>query len=442
MGNSSEQLSAEEIKSAGNTRSNLENSDLKSVLERQTRNRKLLMVLAFFALSLNLRAPITSLPPIIQELRTVFQINAGVAGFLTSIPVLCFGLLTPIAGFLMKNVRLESTVFFTLAGIAVGAVVRASGGLGAAIAGTVLIGISLTVGNISGLMILAREFPQRLSFFTGLYVSGMSWGSMGTMSLTAPMAQAMGWRTALAAPALLALAAIFLWMGVLFFDKRKTNTLEQLHMQDKSKAETIANSEPKTKPARSSSVNRRPLVWILSVAFAAHTFMFYGFTAWMPVYLKQSLQMSEATAGVASSLFQILGLLGCFGLPFLVSTKRFSPRALFLVVTMSWLAMVIGFAIIPSLWIIWVIFGGISSGGGFTVIFSMIMNSAKNLDENRSMSTVVQTAGYIIASISPFALGHLHEISGNWQSSMEMLFAASVVMICCGLVATSAKCSS
>lgn len=409
---------------------------LTMALRRHTNNKKLFLLLAFFALSLNLRAPITSLPPIIQDIQDLFQISGGLAGFLTSIPVLCFGLLTPVIGFLMKRTRVETTVFITLIGIALGTFIRSAGGINAILAGTIIIGASLTVGNIVGLLVIGREFQNRISAMTGLYVCGMSTGAMATMSLTAPLSRALGWRPALALPVLMSLTAIVLWGAVLFFEHKRMIILNQLPEQPQKPA---APSRPGTagvsKP--SSSILRQSLVWVLAVAFACHTFLFFGFTAWLPAYLEQTLQMSNATAGVVASLFQILGNIGCFGIPILSGTGKFSFRQLFMVVSLSWLITAVGFWFAPRLWAFWLFFGGIASGGGFTVIFSMIMFHAKDLNENRSMSTVVQSVGYIIAAFSPFAIGHFHEISGEWQGAMALLSGAGIIIVISGLAATS-----
>ncbi|EGB15422.1 major facilitator superfamily MFS_1 [Pseudodesulfovibrio mercurii] len=401
---------------------------------RQERHGRFLMILAFFALSVNMRAAITSLPPIIQELRALFDISGGFAGFLTSIPVLCFGLLTPLVGYCMKGIRLETSVFATLMGLVLGSVLRSTGGIGLAVAGTVVIGVSLTMGNIAALLVIGREFPQRIGAMTGLYVCGMSCGSMGTMALTAPLSHGLGWRYALAFPAALALVGLGLWLAVVV-ERRKAAWTDPRAAGDTPAQKT----GPGASPAPSASVLRRPLVWLLSSSFAAHTFLFYGLTAWLPVYLEQTLSMTDARAGLVASLFQLLGLLGSFGLPLLAGTQRFADRGLFLVVTLAWLLTAAGFWLAPAWWVVWVLCGGVSSGGGFTVIFSMIMNHAKDLNENRSMSTVVQTAGYIVAAASPFAVGHLREVSGGWQSGMILLVCASVIMILCGLAATRPK---
>jgi CP family cyanate transporter-like MFS transporter len=403
---------------------------------RSERYRHLFMLLAFFALSVNMRAAITSLPPIIEDLRALFHISGGFAGFLTSIPVLCFGLLTPLVGFLMKGIRLESSVFITLIGLVLGSVMRSAGGIEMTVIGTVVIGVSLTVGNIAALLVIGREFPDRISAMTGLYVCGMSCGSMGTMALTAPLSHSLGWRPALAFPAVLALIGVLLWLVIVALDRRMANHPEKERAGTAENTLPAQDSRPGVPPAPSASVLRRPLVWLLSATFAAHTFLFYGITAWLPVYLEQTLGMTDARAGVVASLFQLLGLLGSFGLPLLARTQRFADRGLFLVVTLAWFLTAAGFWLAPAWWAAWVICGGVSSGGGFTVIFSMVMHHARDLDENRSMSTVVQTAGYIVAAASPLAVGHMHGVSGGWRNSMILLVSASLIMILCGLAAT------
>ncbi|WP_020585260.1 hypothetical protein [Desulfobacter curvatus] len=132
-------------------------------------------------------------------------------------------------------------------------------------------------------------------------------------------------------------------------------------------------------------------------------------------------------------MFQILGLLGCFGLPIVASNGRFSNRFMVFVVTISWILTAAGYWLAPFQWIIWTIFGGIGSGGGFTVIFSLVMKYARDMDENRSISTMVQSIGYMVASVSPFVIGYVHELTGQWGICMAILSAAVIVMILCGI---------
>jgi len=409
---------------------------LNSQLRRYERLKRTFLFLAFMALSLNLRAPITSLPPLIKELQDTLGMDSGMAGFLTSIPVLCFGFLAPLLGWLMKRMSLEASVFIYLAGIILGCLVRSIGDIYAALGGTIIIGTSLTIGNVAGLMVLSRDFKAHASVMTGVYVSGMSIGATLTTAATAPLAQQVGWQISLAAiPCGFAAGAIVLWGVVRFLQARETQIISELDTaSDSARPATAPKVELAELPKR--SVIKEPIVWLLSIAFAAHTFLFFGLMAWLPSYLQETIQLSVARAGVAASLFQILGLVGCLGIPALSATRRFSHMTLFLVVTVSWFTAVMGFMIWPRWWLVWTVFGGIGSGGGFTVVFGQVMRCAKTLDENRIYSTVVQSAGYVVASISPFVIGRIYHETGMWNSSFMMLVSAALVMTVAGIFAS------
>jgi len=130
--------------------------------------RPILLFQAFFAFSLNMRAALTSIPPIINEIRQAFDISAGLAGALTSIPVFCFGFLSPAAGVLIKRIGVDPSIFVTLVGIAAGCFIRSAGDVWAAFAGTVVIGMAQTIGNIAGLMVIHRDFPKHAGTMTGI----------------------------------------------------------------------------------------------------------------------------------------------------------------------------------------------------------------------------------------------------------------------------------
>lgn len=230
-------------------------------------------------------------------------------------------------------------------------------------------------------------------------------------------------------PAVFALAAIIFWLAKAGLNRSVAQILS--HPEQ--------GRDDNGKAQGSLSIFKMPVAWLLAIAFAAHTFLFYGLTAWLPAYLIQAQGMDAQAAGAAAALFQILGLLGCFGLPVMASTQRFSNRFMLLVVTVSWIFTAAGYWLAPSQWVLWTIFGGIGSGGGFTVIFSLVMHYARDMDENRRISTMVQSIGYIVASASPFIIGHVHELTGQWGICMAILTAAGIVMTLCGLGAAGPK---
>jgi len=97
-----------------------------------------LLVAAITVLPLNLRGPIVAVTAVLEPIRTDLGISASTAGLLTSLPVLCFGLVTPLASALLARTGLGRGVSISLIVLLVGIVVRSLDGLAAALAGAVL----------------------------------------------------------------------------------------------------------------------------------------------------------------------------------------------------------------------------------------------------------------------------------------------------------------
>jgi len=386
--------------------------------------RRLLTWLAFVSLAINLRAPITSISPVIDAIRADLGIGAWVAGLLTSIPVLCFGVATPFAAFLLARVSVEIGVFVTLGGVAAGTILRATGDLSTILVGTILIGVALTVGNIVSLMLIVRDFFHQRNTMTGVLVSAMSVGAMSSAALTAPLAQASDWRVGTGLWACLALVSAGLWLVVVALTQREC-------MADAAAVvpEIVEGQPP-------GPVWRRRFSWLLGLAFGAHTFMFYGLTAWLPRYLAFAEGMDVNAAGGAASLFQILGLVGSFGVSAAMSMFGLSHACLFLVIALFWFLMPVGLLLAPGLWPVWILCGGIGSGGGFSVIFTLIMERAASLADNRRISSFVQGTGYAVASLSPAVIGFANQVSGSWTAGFWLVGGAAVAMAACGVAAT------
>ncbi len=383
-----------------------------------------LLFFAFMLLAFNLRCHITSIPPVIAEIESYFQLNTTVAGLLTSIPILCFALLTPVASFLISHMSIAKSCIFSLIGICVGVLIRSIPLIGFTFTGTVILGFALTIGNIISLMIIANYFPYKKDIMTGLYIAAMSIGSMATAATTAAISKVSNWQFSIAIWIIITLIALFLW--ILFFNNEKQKTTNT------KASERHTSTDSKNLPP----VWKRFPVYLLAIAFAAHTSMFYGLTAWLPEFLKDTLKMNSSNAGLAASILQISGLLGSFGIPALTTLKFFNRRNQFLVVTIFWFLTPFGLILFPKLWIIWMLCGGIGSGGGFIAIFGLVMDQAVDLDDNRKLSAFVQAAGYIFAAFSPVFVGFTKQVTGSWITGFTILGALAIVMTICGIWAS------
>ena len=375
-----------------------------------------LLVAAILLLALNMRGPIVAVSPVTEVIRADLGVDGATVGLLTSLPVLCFGLATPPASALLARLGLGPGVLVSLAVLLVGIVVRSLGGLTAALAGTVLIGAAITVTNVAVPVVIGRELSRHAGAVLGAYTAALNVGSMLTLSLTVPIADAAGWRFALAAwGALVIVAAGVWWWATRSFGKG-------------------AAAAPMKPGEQSSRWWRRPVVWGLTIAFAGQAFAYYGMTAWLPVLLTDTLGMTAAQAGVSASIFQIAAIAGAVGVPVLLRWCA-GPRLAVAAVCIAWVVLALGLLLVPSGWALWCAFGGAAQGGGITVIFALIVRKARDAAENRRMSALVQGGGYTVAATGPFVLGAVHEAAGGWTAPLLVVLASILVLAVAGMLA-------
>ncbi|MBP2366991.1 MFS transporter [Pseudonocardia parietis] len=376
-----------------------------------------LLITAIVLLALNLRGPIVAVSAVTGEVQAGLGVDAATVGLLTSLPVLCFGLATPAASLLLARLGLGRGVLIALVVLAAGIVLRSLGGFPEAIAGTLLIGAAVTVGNVAVPVVIGRDLPQRAGPVLGLYTATLNVGSMTTLSLTAPIAGATDWRFALAVWAgLVLVAGVAWWLAT-----------RDLCEDDDSAATDTGPSVEASGPLWW----RRPVVWGLTVAFAGQAFAYYGVTAWLPVLLTDELGMTSEAAGFSASLFQISAIAGAFGVPVLlrVCPAPWMPVAL---VGVVWTALPLGLLLAPQSWPVWSVLGGAAQGGGITVIFALVVRRARDLAENRRMSALVQGGGYLVAATGPFVVGAAYEYTGGWDVPMLIVLGALLVLLVVG----------
>jgi len=329
-----------------------------------------------------------------------------VLGLLTSIPVLCFSLFAPFASLAARRFGAEFAVTLTILGVLAGVVVRSAGGPALVVAGTVLIGLAITVGNIAVPLIIRRDFsPLRQGTAMGVYTAALNIGSFLTSVVTAPLAELAGWRLSLAASGLFALAAIVFWVMAAGRQAFVPAAAE--------------DSDPR--PAGGKPASR----WItvgLTAGFAGQAFSYYGVTAWLPTFLTDELGMAPSAAGAGSSLFQILAIVGGLGVPMVA---RFaSTTTVAVTLGLMWLTVPLGLLLAPELWWLWSSVGGAAQGGGITVIFIAIIKLARDQVSAGRMSAVVQGVGYSVGAAAPTLLGYVHGLSGSWTNPLLLILAS------------------
>ena len=399
------------------------------------------IVLGIVVLALNLRTPIiapTAILPRIQE-GTGFS-SAGL-GLLTGLPVFLFALATPVAGRFITRLGAEATVLACLSGVLAGTVLRSVGPPWLVLAGTGIIGLAITLGNIVVPVIIRREVPwEQVSMVTGLYSAMMNIGSMATLIGTGPLAAALGWRWALAIWGVFALIGLGFWIVLIRIRVRREGagaggaeeTSEASSGADASSGAEA--SEPKAKqPWSQAPAAFRGIIALLVITFSGQSIAYYVTTTWLPSYLADTIGLASASAGATASLFQISAILGAFGVPLLAArSKPWTPVA---IVAVLWLSLPVGLLLAPGAYGLWAITGGIAQGGGFTAIFSIIARTAGSDAQTASASARVQGGGYLAATLAPPFAGWLNTATSGWTAPLLLVFAATASFAITGLLA-------
>ena len=245
-----------------------------------------------------------------------------------------------------------------------------------ALAGTVLIGVGITVGNVAVPVVIARDLPHRAGGVLGAYTAAVNIGSMLTIALTVPLAAATGWRFAIAAGA--SPCSVRSRCGC-----TRRGGRWRVHRSGPLRAR-IPPSAPLVAATGRVGADRgvrRPGVLLTTGSPPGCRCCCATSSAWIPRPRARS-----------ASVFQIAALVGAFGVPVLLRVLP-GPRPVVLIVAAAWAALPLGLLLAPQLWPVWSAVGGAAQGGGITVIFALIVRKARDLAENRHRSALVQAVG-------------------------------------------------
>ena len=379
-----------------------------------------------------LRGPIIAVAPITGTISAELSMSAAQAGLLTTLPVLCFALVTPLASVFVGKAGANFATTTAIIGVGIGSIVRSAGGIEATFAGTVIMGAFITIGNVVIPVIIRRDVPaERVGIVTGAYTSALNVSSMITSLATVPLALAFGWRGALLTWLGFVVLAAVAWL-IAMGPRRafrwgpvqagvETGAFETVAID--TRGIPLAAPEPRTW--------RNLSALFLALAFAGQAFSYYGLTAWFPTILEQELSYSAADAGSSSSVFQIAAVVGALGVP-LVS-KRLGIPVTFAIVSALWISFPLGMMLAPGAWAVWGSLGGVAQGGGITIVFMLIVQLSLSGTHARRLSAMVQGMGYALGATAPTVVGAVHDATGAWTLPIATVLVATLVFTAAGL---------
>ncbi|UFU07362.1 MFS transporter [Ruania halotolerans] len=412
------------------------------------------LLVAILVAALNLRTPLTALPPVVSDVSADLQLTAATAGLLTGIPVLCFALTTPAAAGLLGRVSLRTGVLLALLLVLTGTGLRSVDlgelAVAGAFAGTVLIGLGITTANVAVPMITQRTFPGRVSTVTGIYTATINVGTVVSTALTASLASAIGWRWALASWAVLGVLAVAWWWLAVPTAGREPAALP--HSVDTPSPATTDRGNASgagltgtpgrrdTAEARDAvgnrgrSVLREKYTWALCLMFGMQASSYYGLTAWLPLILADLVGVQVSASGAAASLFQGFAVIGSLGAS--VGIRYAGLRPSFIAIACGWLCLPLALLVAPQLWMVGVSLAGAAQGANFVLVFTLIARRFSEVHRARKASAAVQSVGYSLAAVAPTVVGGVHTLTGGWQAPVIIVGGALTIMTILGVLLT------
>lgn len=361
----------------------------------------------------NLRAPITSVGPLLGNIQESAGVSAGVAGLLTAVPLLAFAGLSPLAPGLARRLGVERVLFGALLLLAAGISLRSTYLPVALPAGTLAVGMAIALGNVLLPGLVKRDFPGRTGLVTGLYTATMSSAAALASGVSVPLAEGLGvgWRGALGLWAVPAFAAALLWLPRLRGD--------------------AVEESPRRSAARS-GLWRSLLAWQVTLFMGLQSVIFYVAITWLPaILMKEGLGTSQA--GWMVSLMQVVAIPAALLAP-IIAERSASQRTVLVCAAGLSGAGILGLLLFAGSGLLpWVILLGLGQGSCISLALTLFALRAPDAGRAAELSSMAQSVGYLLAAAGPPLFGLLSDLSGSWSVPLLALLAAAVALAASGL---------
>ena len=377
----------------------------------------MLLAISMVLLAVNLRPAAAAVGPLLDRIRADTGLSATGAGVLTTLPVLCFGALAPLAPALIRRLGERATATVALALLLFGTLVRLVPGLGFLFFGTAVAGAAIAVGNVLLPILVRGDFSDRVGLMTGMYTTALIGFAALAAGISVPVADAFGggWRPGLAIWAIPAAIALAVWAA----------QLTRRRQPGGAGGHQVAGAR---------ALLRDRVAWSVTLFFAVQSAGFYATLAWLPSVF-HSHGISTARAGFLLSLSLVVGLIPALTVPSFAARARDQRNfviAFVSCIAAGWLGVIFAPTAAPYLWVGLLGFG---QNAMFPLALTLIVLRGGTVISTAALSTLVQTVGYLFAAVGPLAIGAIHDITGSWTPALVVLLALLVPQTVLGLAA-------
>lgn len=387
-----------------------------SVRRTPTTRSTVLVVLGILLVAANLRPALTSVGPVLPELRADLGVGATAAGVLAALPLVAFAVVALVTPVLGRAVGVERALVLGLVLLVAGSALRSLTGEAGLFVGTAVLAVGIGVANVLLPALVRATVPDRVRVVTSWYAATLTLMAAAASGLSAPIAQATsgGWRTALGVWALLTVVTALVWVPSAL--RRRTRA-------------TPPAPAGGTAPGRATSPWRSRAAWAVALYFALQSAVFYSVVSWLPTVLLDR-GLGATSAGVHVLGFQVAGLLSGLALP-LALRGRPDERGVAVLAASCALVGTATLAALPDVTSGWaaaatwaaVLATGAGIGGMFTLSLTLIALRAADGAGAGALSAMAQSSGYLVGAVGPVAVGALRATTGTWTWSLVLLAA-------------------
>ena len=390
--------------------------------DRSSRIERATLVFGVMVLCVNLRPAVTAVPPIFTELQARLGLSSTNVTLLATIPVLCFGLFSPVAAIAGRRFGEERALGLALAAGTVGLAMRALLPGTLLLAGTVVVSGAIAAMNVLLPSLIKRREPDRSSGLLSLYMVMLYLGAITSSAIVVPVYRATHGSLAvtLGLCAVPMAAAFLAWLPQLRFGpSRRTG--------------------PTTGPAAvrlpRGHVRRHALAWQVTAFMGLQSLTYYATLAFLP-NLFLSRGMAAGDSGLVGSLISIAGLLSAFSVPMIAHRSTRVAKTL-MVSAVASCAVGIGAALVAPVGVglAFMLLLGLGQGAALALALYFVMARAATPTVAASLSALAQGVGYCLAAAGPLTVGILHSTTGGWDAPVVLLLVATGVELVVGLLA-------
>jgi len=385
---------------------------------KANKGSQVLFVLAILFVAFNLRPAITSVGPLIGTIRDDVGFSNWSVALLTSLPLIAFMLISPIAPKLANKLTNELTLVIGLFVLVLGISLRSISLVVFLFFGTFCIGFGIAICNVLLPSVIKDKFPHKVAIMTSLYTMSMSLFATTASGVSIPLADGLqlGWQLSLLVWIIPALIGLIIWMIIVIKNKQVKST-EQMYFESKN----------------SSGIWKVPLAWQVALFMGLQSLIFYTMISWLPEILI-FYGMNKASAGFMLSYFQFIGIPISFIIP-MVATKLKTQRPIVLTANLLFivgLILLLTTQAFPVILLATTLLG-IASSSNFALALTFLSIRAKHAKDAAELSGMAQSVGYCVAATGPIIIGFIFDLTHNWTIPLAILIGVTIIIIYFGL---------